>query len=203
MDNPKPKPIKNPTKRERIFSNKDEPPGIHYDDLFAPSEYPAWLLPPKDTYDRSELYYENTWHTILERLASGETIKNITEDINMPDYGKLLKWIHQDKEREAQYELAKQIFLESRMDDHYDDLENPMDENGIPKDIQWIKEKIGLTKFLATAWNKKRYGKDESKQNINVNLGSLTLDALRKRNTDDSAPIDVTPTNDPLEHKNG
>lgn len=202
--------ILNPTIKDRIMSNKDEPdtpqsPGVNPKELIIPNPHgaPSAIVPPKDENDRSELYYENTWDEILTRLSGGETLTSICRETNMPKKSKLMKWIFDDPDREKDYKFARSLMLENRFDSHMDELDSKVDEDGDPIDPLLVREKFNVTKFLASKWSKETYGDDKQNASININMGEMTLDALRKRNVD---AIDVTPDADqlqPLEHKNG
>ena len=150
-------------------------------ELITETGIPHWLQPPKHKNDTTPYYTEHTWETTLERLSGGETLASICRDQNMPEYGAYQRWIHKDPERKKRYREAQMLATEFHGDQMLDEMENQYDDNGMPKDINWQRERNNTRKFLMSCWNKERYSEKKDVANIEVNVGSLALDALRKR----------------------
>lgn len=136
-------------------------------ELFVETGIPYWLLPQPKT--DIGVYTEQTWYEILQRVASGETIRSIANDAHMPDYNRLLNWIHKDDGRRDEYYRAKEagaLLIEEQMLDIADAVDNEME------DVQRSALRINTRKWLLGVWNRKRYG--ESKQ-IDMNHKVIDL----------------------------
>ncbi|MBT4081991.1 MAG: hypothetical protein HOE82_15385 [Gammaproteobacteria bacterium] len=156
-------------------------------ELIQETSVPHWLQPPKK--DTSTEYNEWTWEETLRRLSSGEPLSAICRDETMPDYGRFMRWIHNGKhpERKERYRDAQQLATEFHGDSMLEEMDSQYDENGLPKDLGWQQERNRTRKFLMASWNKDRYSEKKDVAKVEVNMGTLALDALRKRE------IDVTP----------
>lgn len=127
---------------------------------------PHWLQPP-DT--RGNLT-EYSWNKILENVAKGQTIKSIVEDENLGvDYNALLRWIHKDEGRKAEYYRAREIGAEVIADD----LIEISDGVDSMEDVARSSLRIQTRKWLLGVWNRKRYGDvKQIEQNVTVDIGA-------------------------------
>ena len=175
-------------------------------ELIQETDVPHWLQPPVPEHVTPTEYTEWHWEETLRRLSAGETLKSICSTSNMPDYGRYQRWIHDKKhpERKERYREAQMLATESHADDYQEDMANQYDDDGNPKDLEWTKEKNRMRQFLMKTWNRDRYGEKKETAQVEINMGSLALDALRKRT------VDVTPvsqlentTGHVLEHEDG
>lgn len=163
-------------------------------ELIQETGVPHWLQPPKQ--DTTAEYTEWTWEETLRRLSAGEPLSSICRDETMPEYGRFMRWIHDKNhpERKERYREAQKLATEFHGDTMQEEMASQYDENGMPKDIHWQRERNNMRKFLMSAWNRDRYSEKKDVAKVEVNMGTLALDALRKRT------IDVTPEDAQLEN---
>ena len=136
-------------------------------ELITETGIPHWLLPKPKT--NIGIYTEQTWHEVIDRVASGETIKAICADDYMPKYEELLRYIHGSEERRDEYYKAREagaLLIEEQMLDIADAVDNEME------DVQRSALRINTRKWLLGVWNRKRYG--ENKQ-IDMNHKVIDL----------------------------
>ena len=136
---------------------------------------------------------------LQEELLSGKTIPMIARELGL-DRGYLQRNLMKNEEygraiteiepqiADMQAHLALQELLDLKQE-RLDEREAARDPNNdaIDKNMQYISQiDVGLSKgisnqrnFIATSLNRARYGTG-NQQNIQINIGDLHLDALRK-----------------------
>ena len=136
---------------------------------------------------------------LQQELLSGKTIPMIAKELGLDrgylqrnlmkheEYGKAIKEIEAEI-ADVQAALALQELVELK-EERADEKAAARDPNNeaIDKNLQYISQiDVGISKsishqrnFIAASFNKARYGSG-NQQNIQINIGDLHLDALRK-----------------------
>lgn len=133
---------------------------------------------------------------LLNRLARGETLKQITKDLHMPSYQQVMKWVKSDPDFQEAYlsaqEFRMNVFADEILeiaDDSVGDIRLGFDKNGnvIPEvnveAIQRSKLRIETRKYLMERYAKgtfaaqkdsgvKSSGTGNGQVNIQINLPS-------------------------------
>lgn len=117
---------------------------------------------------------------ILDRILAGTSVSAIADDYRVSK-GLLYAWRNLSPQRRDAWEAA----MEESGDAHVDTAQEIMD--GAPAVLPGeAKDKANRADFylrLAAIRNRQKYGKDNSTNvNLNMSVGSLHLDALRKQN---------------------
>lgn len=117
------------------------------------------------------------WNDVLEAIADGATLRMLGEKFNV-SRSFIYRVIVEEPEREKLYQEALRMRADAMIDESIDiaDTINP----SLPADAQKAKLRIELRKWLAAVDNA-RYQRAEQRLNVNVNIGQLHLDALRRR----------------------
>jgi hypothetical protein len=76
------------------------------------------LDPPK--VGRPAIYTEELALTVIDRLSSGESLRSICEEDEMPDKKTVLKWLATKPEFVAQYSRARELAVEAIAEDLFD-----------------------------------------------------------------------------------
>jgi len=127
---------------------------------------PHWLQPP----DTPGNLTEYSWNKILESISMGHTLKSIVEDQNLGvDYNALIRWIHKDEARKAEYYAAREVGAEIIADDLIE-ISAGIDSM---EDVARSSLRIQTRKWLLGVWNRKRYGDvKQIEQNVTVDIGA-------------------------------
>lgn len=127
---------------------------------------PHWLLPP----DTPGNLTEYSWNKILEGISMGHTLRSIVDDQKLGvEYNALMRWIHKDENRKAEYYRAREIGAEAIADD----LIEIADGVDSMEDVARSSLRIQTRKFLLGVWNRKRYGDvKQIEQNVTVDIGA-------------------------------
>lgn len=142
-----------------------------YDPPIKTTNVPAWLIPP----DRPGELTEYSWEiVILPALARGDSLKSIIDEIypepkeGKMEYGRILRWIHKDPEREALYHEAQKIGTEALVEEMIDVANG---ENSL-EDVQRSTLRVNTYKWIISQRNRDRYG-DVKKvdHNVTVDIG--------------------------------
>ncbi len=124
---------------------------------------PHWLQPPDV---RGELT-EYSWNKILEGISHGHTLKSIVDDGLGVDYNQLLRWIHKNEARKAEYYQAREIGAEVIADD----LIEISDGVDSMEDVARSSLRIQTRKWLLGVWNRGRYGDiKQIEQNVTIDI---------------------------------
>lgn len=145
-------------------------------ELITKTGVPHWLQPPKK--DTSDFYPEWIWETTLERLSEGEALSSICRDPAFPAYGRFLRWIHKDAERKARYREAQELATEVIQERALLEAQG-IDKDGNPtmNDVQRSALIVKQCNFLASAWNRERYGeRKQVEQTVTIDIS----DAMAK-----------------------
>jgi hypothetical protein len=144
---------------------------------------------------------ENILKTVCERIVSGEAVRNILKDKDMPAYATFFDWIDEDKEKLKQYARAKELYAESVFEDIIlisdgsgDDL--LIDENGIEQVnhqvIQRDRLRVDSRKWALSKMNPKKYGDklDLTSKDEKIQIPILTNDPLSDDTSDNGIKED-------------
>ena len=136
---------------------------------------------------------------LQQELLSGKTIPMIAKELGLDrgylqrnlmkneEYGRAIKEIEAEvADVQAALALQELVELKEERADEKAAARDP-DNEAIDKNLQYVSQvDIGIAKglahqrnFIAASFNKARYGSG-SQQNIQINIGDLHLDALRK-----------------------
>lgn len=117
------------------------------------------------------------WDDIFEAIADGATYRMLGQKFQVSR-----SFIHRvvvhDPERRKRAEEAYEMRAHAMIDESIEIADNV--NVNLPADVQAAKLKIDLRKWLAAVDNA-RYQRAEAKINLNVTLGQLHLDALKRR----------------------
>ena len=118
---------------------------------------------------------------LFEEVASGKTITELAKEYgcnrqylsttinNVPEYSQALSKARQ----EAADALVEQGLT----------MVDELDGGSSSSEIAATREKVQWRKFMAGSYNQERYG-NRPQTNVNISLGDMHLDALRKVNSD-------------------
>jgi hypothetical protein len=121
---------------------------------------------------------------LFEEIASGKTMTQLAKDygcnrqyfstsINtIPEYANALAKARQE---------AADALVEQGLD-----MVDDLDGGSTNSEIAATREKVQWRKFMAGSYNQERYG-NRPQTNVNISIGDMHLDALRKVNSDMAA----------------
>ena len=145
---------------------------------------------PIERFVKQQIQEQGGWPRILERIASGETIADISRTLQRTD-GKpisrnfLSQLLHADQERSAKVKEAQIEGASAMVDDalHLVDSARP-DRDSINK--AKVQGEIRLK--VASLRDREQWG-DRAQVQVSINVASLHLDSLRTR----AVPIEPEP----------
>jgi hypothetical protein len=119
-------------------------------------------------YSKEEI--DNIFNSICERIESGESVKSILRDKDMPSSRTFNKWLNEDEEKVNQYVRAKELMAESYFDDIIEIADDSRNDYMIKKiggedvevvnqeNIQRSRLRIDARKWALSKMNPKKYG---------------------------------------------
>lgn len=114
---------------------------------------------------------------IFDRVANGETMRAIADTFGY-SRGMIYSWIKAGgPDREAAFKAARETASHIYVEDAGDILENAKPITSA--DATMAKARSEHKKWLASVYNRKDYGDETGKIDVNLNIGQLHLDALR------------------------
>jgi hypothetical protein len=114
---------------------------------------------------------------IFDQIADGAPMRKIAEPFG---YSRqmIYAWIHMGgPEREKRWEEAKQTAAHALVEDAGDILDAARPVTSA--EASHLKARVEHKRWLASVFNRKVYGDDSGKIDVNLNIGQLHLDALR------------------------
>lgn len=142
---------------------------------------------------RPSAYTEELANQICERLAEGESLRQILRDEGMPSISMLFRWLNDRKSFRDQYEHARDIQADVMADeitDIADDGSNDWMERETEKGrvsrvvdhehVQRSRLRVDTRKWIASKLKPKKYG-DKLEIDNKSSLDDLTDDQLRDR----------------------
>lgn len=160
----------------------DEEPNSKVKAKFEMTGLPHWLLPDPV---RGEIN-ERSWEELLTAIASGDPLTLALNDYcrvsDKREYARVLRWIHADPEREAQYKEAKRIGTEMKRS--VIELHSMgYDENGEPtmNDVSRDSLVVNTYKWLMAKDNREVYGEHRQvEEKVTIDIGDAMLEAQRR-----------------------
>jgi hypothetical protein len=120
---------------------------------------------------------------ILDRVANGETMRAISLDLKC-SRDMLCEWFTGDVERRAAYHSAQARAASALAEESL----ALADAAGTEFEVTKSKVQIGVRQWIAGKYNPAMWG--EKQAAVNVNIGSLHLDSLRRANAmDPEGPV--------------
>lgn len=118
---------------------------------------------------------ENIMDLIVERLASGESLRSICLSDGMPNRSTVMRWLDDNEAFATKYARAKDIGFDERAEKLAEDIE-------VEEDVQRAKLKFEYGRWYLSKLAPKRYGErlalagdDSSPLNITVNMDDAEL----------------------------
>jgi hypothetical protein len=120
---------------------------------------------------------------IIDRIANGETLTAVAGSIGV---GRVLlsDWLHGDPERQGRLFRARQTAASALAEQSL----KIADEVG-PLDVQKARLQVDTRRWLASRYDPATYG--DQKAQVEINIGQLHVDALRKVNAEMSNSLRV------------
>lgn len=122
---------------------------------------------------------------ILGRVASGEAVKRIASDYGV-SYETLRRWINASEERREAYDQAKADSADALVEEAGEILDQAPTDSApqVTKAVKRAEHK----RWLAGKRDREQYGDDKGANvNVNLDLSSLHLDALRQAGSMEAA----------------
>lgn len=121
---------------------------------------------------------------VLDRIAAGESVGRIAKSITLPKHGPISRpllytWRNRSDERRKGWALAMKASAEALSEDAGDCWDILSDD---PTSAQVAKAR-GMSEYkrwLASVRDREGFGSAAAAVNLNLNVGSLHLDALRQ-----------------------
>jgi terminase small subunit-like protein len=130
---------------------------------------------------------EGGWESIFEAIADGATYRMLGEK-----YGVSRAFMHRvvvhDPERRKRAEEAYKLRADALVDESLDIADNV--NVNLPASVQKAKLQIELRQWLAAVDNARYKKQEAARVNVNVSIGQLHLDALRRRRIDSRPALD-------------
>lgn len=118
---------------------------------------------------------EKIMDLIIERLASGESLRSICLSDGMPNRSTVMRWLDDNEAFATKYARAKDIGFDERAEKLAEDIE-------VEEDVQRAKLKFEYGRWYLSKLAPKRYGErlalagdDSSPLNITVNMDDAEL----------------------------
>jgi len=124
------------------------------------------------------------FEAIISQVASGRTLSSIARELGVPRET-LSNLMYRDEERGEALRAARARAADALVDDALD-IADAADPTAIAK----AKLQVETRQWIASKYNRAVYGSEKAQ--VEINLGSLHLDALR--NVREKAVIDVSPS---------
>lgn len=141
----------------------------------------------KNLGGRPEIYTDELAAKILSRLATGESMRTICKDNDMPSRATIFLWIAKQEGFSGQYAIAKEEAAEALAEEMFDIADNGdndyMDSNGsdegkaaykaVGENIQRSKLRVDVRKWYLSKIKPKKYGEKITQEQIGANGGAI------------------------------
>jgi hypothetical protein len=111
---------------------------------------------------------------IIDRIASGQTVVSLCEEIGITG-GRFYDWVNKSEERRAALARAREVAAHTLVEQTA-----LIVDAATPEDVAVAKLRAENRWRMAKAYNKADYA-ESSGPSVNISLGDLALDSLRKR----------------------
>lgn len=146
---------------------------------------------PIERYVKRQIMDQGGWPRILERIAAGETVADVARTIFRPDgqpisRPMLSNMLHADPERSKQAYAARDQGSDAMVDQglHLVDSAQP-DRDSLQKAKTQAELRLKVAGFIS----RERWGETKQQTNVQINVESMHLDALRHRTIEASRPL--------------
>lgn len=146
---------------------------------------------PIERYVKKQIQDQGGWPRILERIASGETVADVSRTLLRPD-GKhidrsfLSRLLHHDPERSALVSQARKEGASAMVDHALHIVDTaPVDRDSVNK----AKVMADLRVKVAGYIDREQWGEQKQQVNVQVNVADMHLDSLRHRMIENSRPL--------------
>ena len=135
---------------------------------------------------RPSEYTPETAEAICIRLASGESLRAVCADADMPDKTTVLRWLARNEDFRIQYARSKEESAEAVAEQYFDILDElpPAKADGSLDSaaVMWAKNRADARKWYLSKIMPKKYGdRIQTEHSGSVNLGGLTEEDIDKR----------------------
>lgn len=120
---------------------------------------------------------------IIDRIASGQTVLSLCEEIGVTP-GRFYDWVNRSQERIDAVARAREASAHT-----FVEQTAAIVDGATVEEVQLAKLRAENRWRMAKAFNKASYG-DQNGASVQINIGDLALDSLRRR------AIDITPKGD-------
>lgn len=133
---------------------------------------------------RPSAYSDELADTICERMANGESLRNICRDDGFPDRNTVLRWLAKQEHAEfaAKYARAR----EAQADYLAEDMQDVAD-GAKPEDVQVARLRVLTMQWRASKLAPKRYGDKLDATLSGPNGGPLQVEEIRRTVVDPEA----------------
>ena len=115
---------------------------------------------------------------VIDRVADGETMVDIAKEYNV-SRSTLMRWVKKDEARHDAYKLAKSESADALVEEAGEILDDASTKSG--PDVQKARSRAEHRRWVASKRDRAQYGDDaKALVAVNLDLGSLHLDALRQ-----------------------
>lgn len=144
---------------------------------------------PKSYSDKEK---KDLCQTVFERVANGESVREILKDSQMPCFSTFLQWISCDEDISKQYARAMEIRAENLFDEMFEiaddasgDYEERVTKDGEPisvfkpENVQRSRLRIDTRKWALSKMNAKKYGDKievENKGEMNLTVKNIVFE---------------------------
>jgi len=135
---------------------------------------------------RPSEYTPETAEAICIRLASGESLRTVCADADMPDKTTVLRWLARNEEFRIQYARSKEESAEAVAEQYFDILDElpPAKADGSLDSaaVMWAKNRADARKWYLSKIMPKKYGdKVQTEHSGSIQLTEMTDDELERR----------------------
>jgi hypothetical protein len=150
----------------------------HGDDRFA--QYDGYVMDRAEGLSargRHIVFREELADIVLDRLASGESLRAICRDPTMPDGSTIRKWIARLPDFAKQYAIAREEQADSIFDETLD-IADRVPPEAPNEEIQRARLRIDTRKWVAGKLRPKKYGDLLKHEVTGANGGAIAMQAV-------------------------
>jgi hypothetical protein len=138
---------------------------------------------PIERFIKKQIQDQGGWPRILERIASGETVADVSRTLHRPDgqpisRAFLSRLLHADAERSQQVLKARDEGADAMVDEGLHLVDSASQERDA---IQKARVQADMRLKVAGLVSRERWGESKQAVTVSVNVASLHVDALRHR----------------------
>jgi len=130
--------------------------------------------------------YDDAIHYIIERIANGESLVKIAKDVGQMSRWTLYIWLKDDPERWRLYQQAREVGADALVDEAQEILDTADHKDSAS--VASARNRAQFRQWQAEMRNPRTFGRPTAKTEVNLNVGLLHLDTLRKLGGPESLP---------------